>query len=62
MELRIDSWGIVFESGIADFYFQRSAIVTVLAIFVGLRVWKLYRDKKAKPAKAVKATTRKLDI
>lgn len=55
MEIRIDSWGFVFESGIADFYIQRSAIVSVVAIFVGLRLWKLYNDKKGKTRKSIGA-------
>lgn len=64
MELRIDSWGIVFESGIADLYLQRSALVSVLAIFVGLQIWKFYKNTKQKVVKKPRETPtkRKLDI
>ncbi len=48
MEIRLDAWGFVFESGLVDIYIQRSAIIGFIAIFVGLRARKLYLERNPK--------------
>jgi hypothetical protein len=46
MELTLDAWGFVLKTGILDIYFQRSGIIAVAVIFIGLRLRKIYLDKK----------------
>lgn len=46
MELTLDAWGFTLQTGILDIYFQRSGIIAVAVIFIGLRIRKIYQDKK----------------
>ena len=50
MELKIDSWGLVIESGIFDLAIQRSAIITLAVIYVALKARQFYLARTAKPS------------
>ena len=54
MEIRLDSWGFVLETGVLDIYFQRTGIIAVIAIYVGLRLRKTYNERKLREALAEK--------
>lgn len=48
MELKLDSWGFVFESGVVDLYIQRSAIIFAVVVYLGLYGRKVYLSRKKK--------------
>lgn len=48
MEIKLDAWGFVFESGVVDIYIQRSAIIGAILIVAGLRIRKYYLQRNPK--------------
>ena len=64
MEIRIDAWGFVFESGVFDLYIQRSAIVGMLAIYVAVKTRQIYlaRKRKNEPAKSPRVQRKTTEI
>jgi hypothetical protein len=48
MEITLDSWGFVFESGLVDLYIQRSAIIFAVLLYLGLYGRKVYLTRKKK--------------
>jgi hypothetical protein len=55
MELRIDAWGLVFESGVFNLSLQRSAIITVAVIYLALKA-RQYYFKRTSNSNALKTS------
>lgn len=51
MELKIDAWGLIFESGVFDLYIQRSAFIGFAVIYAGLFIYKKYKARNTTPSK-----------
>lgn len=64
MEIKIDAWGFVFESGVFDLYIQRSAIVGMVAIYVAVKARQIYltRKRKNEPVKSTRAQRKTTEI
>lgn len=48
MELKINSWGIVFETGWVDLYIQKTAVVTAAVVVAGFMLYRLYKNRDQK--------------
>lgn len=48
MEISIDSWGFVFESGLIDLYVRRSAIIGIAFLVVAYYGYKFYKNRDPK--------------
>jgi hypothetical protein len=48
MEIRLDGWGFVFDSGVVDIYIQRSAIIFAVVVYLGLYARKVYLAREIK--------------
>lgn len=48
MEISIDSWGFVFESGLIDLYVRKSAIIGIALALAAYYGYKLYKNRDPK--------------